>query len=436
MSMKIRKNSGIPDKKRRISLLLGILVLAVCVVVIALCIREMVQKQNETAEKGSGNTVVETDEKTQKDKNSDEGKTTLDEQKKQGVEEAPSEAEQILSGMTLEEKAAQLFIVTPEALSGEESTTQAGEQLTGAFQTYPVGGFIMMSGNVASPQQIVEFNSALEDISIQTTGLKPFLSVDEEGGTVVRVAGNEMFPVENVGNMSDIAAEGNPDRAYEVGAYIGTYLAGYGFNVDFAPDADVWTNPSNEVVRYRAFGSDAQTAASMVARAVEGFHSAGVCTSLKHFPGHGATAEDSHEGFAYSQRTLEELRTCEFLPFQAGIEAGSEFVMVGHITLPQVTGDGLPSSLSGAVVTDLLRTELGYEGIIITDAMNMGAIAENYSAADAAVRAIQAGIDVILMPSDFYGAYQGILDAVQTGTLTEERLDESVERIIELKLKL
>ena len=167
MSMKIRKNSGIPDKKRRISLLLGILVLAVCVVVIALCIREMVQKQNETAQKGSGNTVVETDEKTQEDKNSDEGKTTLDEQKKQGVEETPSEAEQILSDMTLEEKAAQLFIVTPETLSGEESTTQAGEQLTGAFQTYPVGGFIMMSANVASPQQIVEFNSALEDISIQ-----------------------------------------------------------------------------------------------------------------------------------------------------------------------------------------------------------------------------------------------------------------------------
>ena len=206
--------------------------------------------------------------------------------------------------------------------------------------------------------------------------------------------------------------------------------------MDFAPDADVWSNPANEVVRYRAFGSDAQLVSSMVSEAVDGFHSAGICTSLKHFPGHGGTSEDSHDNFAYSDRSLEELRSCEFLPFQAGIEAGSEFVMVGHITLPQIAESDTPATLSKTVVTDILRGELGYTGIVITDAMNMGAIAQNYSADRAAVQAVQAGIDMILMPSDFYSAYQGILDAVKNGEITEQRLDESVKRIIDLKLKL
>ena len=293
-----------------------------------------------------------------------------------------------------------------------------------------------MQGNITSPEQIIQFNSDLDQLGRQMTGMPPFLAVDEEGGTVVRIAGNEAFPVENVGNMSEVGASSDRNVAYETGAYIGGYLVQYGFNVDFAPDADVWVNPYNEVVRYRAFSSDPYIAADMVSGAVEGFHSAGICTALKHFPGHGATAEDSHAGFAYSPRTLEELRECEFLPFQAGIDAGSEFVMVGHITLPEVTGTDTPSTLSGAVVTEILRDEMGYDGILITDAMNMGAIAQNYSSADAAVLAVEAGMDMILMPVDFQEAYQGILTAVQDGRITEERLDESVRRIIELKQKL
>ncbi|MBC5688766.1 glycoside hydrolase family 3 protein [Mediterraneibacter sp. NSJ-55] len=411
--------------KNRIFFFLAVLACLICIAIIGICIKEIAEKRTtvpQESHKGKG-------ENTEKVKRKQTDET-------QNTEKPLTEAEKILSEMTLEQKAAQLFVVTPEDLTGEEAVTQAGEIFHSAYEVYPVGGFIMMQGNIVSPDQIVQLNGAVEELSVNVTGLKPFLAVDEEGGTVARIAGSGVFPVENVGNMCDIGFAGDTAKAYETGAYIGGYLAEYGFNVDFAPDADVWSNPANEVVRYRAFGSDAQLVSSMVSEAVDGFHSAGICTSLKHFPGHGGTSEDSHDNFAYSDRSLEELRSCEFLPFQAGIEAGSEFVMVGHITLPQIAESDTPATLSKTVVTDILRGELGYTGIIITDAMNMGAIAQNYSADRAAVQAVQAGIDMLLMPSDFYSAYQGILDAVKNGEITEQRLDESVKRIIDLKLKL
>ena len=341
--------------------------------------------------------------------------------------------EEILQNMTIEEKAAQLFIVTPESLTGGPTVTEADDTLEEAYRSLPAGGFIMMQGNIISPEQITELNSRLEEMSLETVGVIPFLSVDEEGGTVTRIASNDSFPVEDVGNMSEIGAAGDSRKAYEAGAYIGKYLRDYGFNLDFAPYADVWNNPENMVVRYRSFSSDPGTASEMTAAAVQGFHSSGIWTALKHFPGHGATAEDSHEGFAWSDRTLDELRQCEFLPFEAGIEAGSEFVMAGHISVPEAAGEDTPASLSEKVISGILRDELGYDGIVVTDAMNMGAVTEHYSSAESAVMAVQAGADVILMPSDLQSAYQGILDAVQEGKITEDRLDESVRRILELK---
>ncbi len=349
---------------------------------------------------------------------------------------AQSQAEETLAGMSLEEKAAQLFIITPDTLAGGETVTQADRNFEEAYRERPVGGFIMMSENIRSPEQISALNRDLLTLGREVSGIVPFLSVDEEGGTVTRIASNESFGLTDAGNMSDIGSRGDPQAAYEVCAYIGGYLKEYGFNLDFAPDADVWNNEENTVVRYRAFSSDAKEAAEMTAKAVEGFHSQEICTALKHFPGHGATSEDSHQGFAWSDRTLEELRECEYLPFQAGIDAGSEFVMVGHISVPEVTGDDTPASLSKEIVTDLLREELDYQGIVITDAMNMGAISEHYSSRESAVAAIEAGVDMILMPSDFYSALEGITEAVENGTIAEERLDQSVMRILQLKAEI
>ena len=156
----------------------------------------------------------------------------------------------------------------------------------------------------------------------------------------------------------------------------------------------------------------------------------------KHFPGHGATAGDTHKGFSYTDKTLDELKQEELIPFEAAVAEGCSFIMVGHISVPEVTGNDVPASLSEKVVTDLLRNEMQYDGLIITDAMNMGAIANQYNSAEAAVMAVQAGDDLILMPKDFKTAYQGVLDAVRNGTISEERIDTSVTRIVTKKLEM
>jgi len=156
----------------------------------------------------------------------------------------------------------------------------------------------------------------------------------------------------------------------------------------------------------------------------------------KHFPGHGATEGDSHKGFAYTYKTWDELEQAELVPFAGLIQDNTPFIMAGHISLPQITGDDTPSSLSSQVLTDYLRETMGYNGIIITDALNMGAIQDNYPPDRAAVMALQAGADLLLMPADFKEAYNGVLDAVKTGELTEERIDQSLTRILGLKLTL
>ncbi len=258
-------------------------------------------------------------------------------------------------------------------------------------------------------------------------------SVDEEGGTVARIGNNGSFGVETFPDMADIGATGDPAQAQAVGQSIGTYLRELGFQLDFAPVADVNTNPNNPVIGDRAFHSDPEQAAMMVSAAVDGFHQGGVACTLKHFPGHGDTAQDSHYGYASSDKTWEEMRTCELYPFQAGIAAGADAVMVSHITTPNATSDGLPASLSYEMITEKLRGELRFQRLVVTDSLAMEAITDSYSAAEASLMAFQAGADVLLMPADLGEAYDALLAAVQDGTISQERLDESVLRILQLK---
>lgn len=236
--------------------------------------------------------------------------------------------------------------------------------------------------------------------------------------------------------MKAIGESGDPQQAYELGERLGSFLYDLGINMDNAPDADVLSNPQNTVVRDRSFGSDCEVVSEMALAELRGLESQGVIGMLKHFPGHGATAGDTHEGYAYTDASLEEMKANELVPFADGIEAGVDVIMVGHISCPKVTGDDLPASLSEKMTTQILRQEMGYDGFLITDAMNMGAVSENYSSSEAAVAAIRAGIDMILMPQDFQQAYEGILNAVESGELTEERIDESLRRITALKLKI
>ena len=349
---------------------------------------------------------------------------------------ADNDIEEMLGDMTLEEKVCQLFMVTPEALTGVGTVTQAGTATQEAVNAYPVGGVIYFSQNLQDPDQTRTMLENTQRYAMERTGIPIFLSVDEEGGQVARVGSNPAFGVEKIGNMSDVGSRGDTQEAYEIGSTIGTYLSDLGFNMDAAPDTDVLTNPENQVVKYRSFGSDPELVARMAAAELKGLNDQGIIGMYKHFPGHGGTTADSHEGYAYVDDTLGELKSGAFIPFQDGIDNGIQVIMVSHISCPNVTGDNTPATLSEMMITDILRGEMGFDGMVITDALNMGAITAQYSSSEAAVAALNAGADMLLMPEDFQSAYKGVLSAVESGTVSEERIDESVRRILEVKVPL
>ncbi len=346
-------------------------------------------------------------------------------------EQMLEEVEEILAGMTLEEKVYQLFIITPEALTGSNTVTAAGETTRKSLENYPVGGLVYFSKNLKDPAQTKKMLQNVMAFSYEVEGLPLFTCIDEEGGRVARIGSNPAFGVEKIGCMQEVEDE---KEAYEAGETIGTYLSRLGFNFDFAPDADVLTNKSNKAIGDRSFGSDSDRVVKMAAAFSDGLHSQNVLSSFKHFPGHGAVQGDTHDGFAYTDKTYEELLKSELKPFMAAGSLGVDAVMAAHISVPEITGEDTPCTLSEKMITDVLRRDLGFEGLIITDALDMGAITQNYTSRQAAVLAFQAGVDMLLMPRDFKQASEGILEAVEKGEISEERIDESLRRIIKVKL--
>lgn len=345
--------------------------------------------------------------------------------------EPTDKAEEFLSSMTLEQKIYQMFVITPEQLMGYESVTEMDDTTKERFEQYPVGGVICFAENLCSAEQTRKLLADMQSTSYEVEGLPLFLCVDEEGGRVARIGRNPSFAVEKVGPMAKVSSQ---EEACACGNVIGQYLHELGFNVDFAPDADVLTNPENTVIGDRSFGTDAEKVTEYATAYSDGLHANDVLSCFKHFPGHGATKDDTHKGYAYSDKTYEELAKAELVPFAAAEEAGADMVMVAHIALPNVTGEDTPCSLSYQMITEILRGDLEYEGLVITDALNMGAIAETYDSGEAALMAVEAGVDLLLMPEDVEEAYAAIYAAVQGGEVTEERIDESVRRILEVKL--
>lgn len=349
--------------------------------------------------------------------------------------DVPQKVKDKVKSMSLEEKAAQLFFVTPEAITQVDAATVAGEDTKKAYEQYPVGGIIYFSRNIQGPDQLKEMLSKTQNYAKEIAGVPVFLGVDEEGGEVSRVAENKNFSVTRYESMRAIGDSRDTSQAYDVGKNLASYLKEIGFNIDFAPDADVITNSGNTVIGDRSFGEDPQLTADMAAQVVRGLQDNGVSACLKHFPGLGGTVEDSHEERAYTDKTLEEMEQKEMIPFIEGIKAEPDLIMAGHISIPKSLGDDTPASLSEKVLTGLLRDKYGYDGLIITDALDMKAVSGVYSPAEASVKALQAGADMLLMPEDFKAAYRGVLDAVRSGDLSQERIDASVERILRLKMK-
>lgn len=347
------------------------------------------------------------------------------------VEISPEEKfEQMLDEMIaeipLEDKVAGLFIVTPEAITGVNTAVMAGDGTRNALEKYAVGGLIYFQKNIESAEQIKDMLA-----NTQAYAQYPlFLAVDEEGGKVARLAAAGIY--DGVGSASEIGATGDTNNAYAAGMTIGSTLASLGFNVDFAPVADV-ANVSGSVMKERSYGSDAATVAGFVTAMMQGLEENGVTGCLKHFPGIGCTTDDTHNGLAFSDRSEEQFRAEELTVFQAGIDAGAGMIMVGHMSAPNLTGNNDPCIFSEKLITTILRQEMGYEGVIVTDALNMGAISNYYGADEAAIMALKAGCDMLLMPESFEKAYGGVLQAVLSGTISEDRIDDSLKRIYRIK---
>ena len=339
-------------------------------------------------------------------------------------EEKPSLVDETLAGMTLHEKVCQMMFVTPEELTGEDGVTVAGDATRQALENYPVGGIVYFAKNLESQDQVKE----MIDNSQKYSSIGLFVATDEEGGVVNRLM--DTVGTTYIGSMYYYKDDGD-ETAYENAYTIANDMSALGFNLDFAPVADVWSNPDNTVIGERAYSDDYAQAAELVGNAVKGFNDGGVMCTLKHFPGHGDTAEDSHYSSAYVHRTKEEIMADEMQPFRSGIEAGAEFVMVGHLIVPDI--DEVPATLSYKIATGILRVELKFEGVAITDSFEMESIADNYSVDDAVVMSVKAGMDMILQPKDMATAVNSIEQAVADGELSEDRIDESVRRILTLK---
>jgi beta-N-acetylhexosaminidase len=347
-----------------------------------------------------------------------------------GASEQPSEqpSDPImdqLNTLSLTEKIGQLVLV---GVDGTKKDSFAQELV----KSYAVGGFIFYKNNIVDPAQALSFFNDLKTAN-KDNKVPLFMSVDEEGGRVSRVP----EPLDKVPAAIKIGATGNATLAHGIGEVLGSQLAGFGLNMDFAPVLDVNSNPNNPVIGDRAFGTTADVVSKLGIAVMKGIEDQRVIPVVKHFPGHGDTSVDSHIGLPVVQHDLERLRKLELLPFKEAIAQGADVVMIAHLLMPKLDPD-YPASFSSKIIHDLLREELGFQGVVISDDMTMGAIAQNYDLDQAAVKFIQAGGNILLVGHDYdkeRAVIEALTNAVKNGSITEDMLNERVYAILKLKHK-
>lgn len=330
----------------------------------------------------------------------------------------------LVAGMSLEEKVGQLIIA---GFEGVRITEEARKLV----RTYKVGGFIFFAHNLENSEQSLQL---LNDVKRENEAnqFPLFLSVDQEGGRVTRLPGLGSLPTNE-----QIAQRNEADLGYQYGTLLGEQLNAFGFQVNFAPSIDVNSNPANQVIGNRSFGSNPELVADLGMQVVSGMKDKGVISSVKHFPGHGDTYMDSHEDMPVVEKGLDELNEIELIPFRRAVAGGVDMVMTAHILLPKLDTE-FPATLSRKIVTDLLREDIGFDGVVITDDMTMGAITKKYGIEEAAVLAVNAGVDLVLVAhghETVVSTIERLVDAVRSGEIAVERMNESVARIIQLKEK-
>ncbi|MBA8951613.1 glycoside hydrolase family 3 protein [Actinomadura namibiensis] len=320
----------------------------------------------------------------------------------------------LVRGMTVEEQVGQLFVPT-------FASEAAAKQM---IRKYRVGGFIYFPGNLRSARQTARLSNALQSAS----KVPLLLGTDEEQGLVTRVPFLTRFP----GNMA-LGATRDPEQARAAARVTGTELRAIGINQDYAPVADVNVNPANPVIGVRSFGADPALVARMLGGAITGYREAGVAATAKHFPGHGDTATDSHTGLPVIRHSRAEWERLDAPPFRAAVAAGVDAIMSAHIVMPKLDRSGDPATLSRTVLTGLLRGELGYRGVVVTDSLQMAGARRRYGEGETAVRAVNAGADQLLMPPNLDRAHRAVLGAVRSGRISRQRLTEAVSRILRMK---
>lgn len=341
----------------------------------------------------------------------------------------------MIKDMTLEEKIGQLLMPDFRKWKGKR-VTAINHEIASIIKDYHIGGVILFEENFEGRNQTKQLIQSFQSMA----KIPLMFAVDQEGGLITRIPFFPKMP----GNMA-LGATGNSEIARKVGLAIGSELNRLGIHINFGPVLDINNNPDNPVIGVRSFGDNIENVTKMGLAYMTGLNEAGVAAVGKHFPGHGDVNLDSHYILPSSTKTLIQLSELELIPFQATIDNGIQGIMTAHITFSQIDletaksiKDGLPieipATLSYEIMNDLLREKMGFKGLLFTDAMNMSAVSNHFKSVDSAIRAINAGADVLLMPINLKLVYEGLIEAVKSGKISENRINESVSRILKLKM--
>ncbi|MET9367997.1 glycoside hydrolase family 3 protein [Streptomyces griseoflavus] len=350
----------------------------------------------------------------------------------------------LISRMTLEEKVGQLFVTRvyghsatdPDQADIDANLAELGVRTAAELLAkYRVGGIIYFAWahNTRAPHQIADLSNGIQKASLGLPrGLPVLISTDQEHGIVARVGEPAtLFPA-----AMAVGAGGSRSDARALGRIAGAELRAMGIRQNYSPVADVNVNPANPVIGVRSFGSDPEAVAGLVAAEVKGYESSRVASTAKHFPGHGDTVDDSHAKLPYIHHTRAQWEELDAPPFRAAIAAGIDSIMTAHIVVPALDDSEDPATLSRPILTGILREELGYDGVVVTDSLGMEGVRTKYGDDRVPVLALRAGVDQLLNPPSLDVAWNAVLDAVRGGELTEERLDESILRVLRLKARL